>query len=215
MITTAALARRVLAGTLTLGLLAGCGGGEKPEALPSSTPAPDPTPSVYVVGGKGYSITFPEKPKHSKEEAKRGLKLTTDVYTLRTEDANFSVSRVSYAGHDVPSLRSALNSAAAQTGGRLTSSRTFTYRGEPGIQGTIKGTLKSDREAEVFIRYIVVDKKILIGLIYVPNTKPTKDTKRIRDAFLGSLKFETPKNDQAEAAEEDTGDADTGGPLPG
>jgi len=205
----------VLAGALTFGLVAGCTSDE-PEALPIPTvsPTPEPTPSTFIVGGKGYSITFPAKPTHSKEEAKRGLKLTTDVYTLRSDDANFSISRVSYAGHDAPSLRSALTSAANQTGGRLTSSRTYKYRGQPAIEGTIVGSLKSDREAEVSIRYVLVDDKILIGLIYVPNVKPTKATKKARDAFLDSLKFVTPPK----SADSSTEAPDTGaptGPLPG
>lgn len=190
--TATALARGLLAGALTLGLLAGCGDGEEPAALPSVTPEPSPEPTSYTVGGKNYSITFPGNPTRSKEQAKRGLKLTTDVYILRAEDANFSASRVSYAGNDAPSLRSALNSAASQTGGRLTSSRTFSYRGQPAIEGKIVGSLKSDREAEVTIRYVLVDAKILIGLIYVPNVKPTKTTRKTRDDFLNSLRYETP-----------------------
>jgi hypothetical protein len=212
--TAALFVRGVLAGALTLGALSACDTkGEAPEALPSATPTPAPQ-TEFVVGGKGYSITFPGKPTHSKEEAKRGLKLTTDVYTLRTEDANFSISRVSYAGHDAPSLRSALSSAANQTGGRLTSSRTYKFRGQPAIEGTVVGSLKSDREAEVTIRYVLVDDKILIGLIYVPNVKPTKATKKVRDAFLDSLRYQTPPKSADSSTE--APDTDTPvGPLPG
>lgn len=204
-----------LAGALALSGLSACTSDE-PDALPIPTvsPTPEPEPTSFTVGGKGYSITFPAKPVHSKEEAKRGLKLTTDVYILRSEDANFSISRVSYAGHDAPSLRSALTSAAQQTGGRLTSSRTYTYRGQPAIEGTIVGTLKSDREAEVTIRYFLVDGKILIGVIYVPNVKPTKATKKVRDAFLNSLTFTTPPK-SAESSTEATAAPGGSGPLPG
>lgn len=203
-----------LAGALTLGGLTACDTkGEPPEALPTATPAPTPQ-TAFVVGGKNYSITFPAKPTHSTEQAKRGLKLTTEVYTLRTDDANFSINRVSYAGHDAPSLREALTSAARQTGGRLTASRTFSYRGQPAIEGTIVGTLKSDREAAVTIRYILVDDKILIGVIYVPLVKPTKETKRVRDAFLDSLRYETPPKG-AEPAAEATDSPLGGGDLPG
>lgn len=204
------IAKGLLAGTLALGGLAACDDGEEAAPLPSFTPEASPEPSSYTVGGKNYSVTFPGAPKHSKEKAKRGLQLTTDVYILRTEDANFSVSRVSYAGHDSPSLRSALSSAASQTGGRLTSSRTFTYRGEPAIEGTIVGSLKSDREAEVKIRYVLVDGKILIGLIYVPNVKPTKATKKVRDDFLNSLRYETPPR----SAETDASDSDVSTEVP-
>jgi hypothetical protein len=215
--TAPAVSRRVftgaLAAVLVSGLLAACDTkGEAPEALPTDTPTPPQT--EFVVGGKGYSITFPGRPTHSKEQAKRGLKLTTDVYTLRTEDANFSISRVSYAGHEAPSLRTALSSAANQTGGRLTSSKTSTYKGQPAIEGKIVGSLKSDREAEVTIRYILVDNKILIGLIYVPNVKPTKATKQARDAFLNSLTFRTPPKSAEPAEEAPEAPTDTG-PLPG
>ncbi len=215
--TAPVLVRGLLAGALTLGLLGGCGGGEEPAALPSVTPEPSPEPTSFTVGGKNYSITFPGKPRRTKEQAKRGLKLTTDVYILRADDANYSISRVSYAGNDAPVLRSALTSAASQTGGRLTSSRTFTYRGQPAIEGSIVGSLKSDREAVVTARYILVDKQILIGLIYVPNTKPTKVTKKARDTWLNSLRYETPKTEPAESSSEaDPGDAaDLPGGLPG
>jgi hypothetical protein len=212
--TAAALARGLLAGTLALGLLAGCNKGEAPAALPPATPTPTPAPTSFTVGGRGYSITFPGRPKHSQEVAKRGLKLTTDVFILRADEANYSMSRVSYAGHAAPSLRSALTSAANQTGGRLTTSRTFTYRGQPAAEATIVGSLKSDREAEVVIRYILVDDKVLIGLIYVPNIKPTKETRKARDAFIDSLRFVTPKKP---AATDTTTDPTTGQPggLPG
>jgi hypothetical protein len=197
------MVRGLLAGVLTLGLLAACDGGEEAAPLPTFTPEAPAEPTSVTVGGKGYSVTFPGQPKHSKEKAKRGLQLTTDVYILRTEDADFSVSRVSYAGHDSPSLRAALSSAANQTDGRLTSSRTFKYRGQPAIEGTIVGSLKSDREAEVKIRYILVDDKVLIGLIYVPNVKPTKATKKVRDDFLDSLKYETPPKSAATTEDSD------------
>ncbi|HUR74103.1 MAG TPA: hypothetical protein VMZ00_07490 [Sporichthya sp.] len=214
--TASVLARGLLAGALMLGLLAGCNKGEAPAALPdlTATPTPTPGPTSFTVGGKGYSITFPGRPTHSTEQAKRGLRLTTDVYVLRTEDADFSLSRVSYAGHDAPSLRSALVSAASQTGGRLTSSRTYSYRGQPAIEGTIVGSLKSDREAAVTARYLLVDGKILIGIIYVPNVKPTRATKKVRDAFLDSLQFKTPPK-ESPAATEDSGDSAGTGPLPG
>jgi hypothetical protein len=204
----------VLASALTLGMAAGCDTkGEAPEPIPTATATPAPQ-TEFVVGGKNYSITFPGKPTHSTEVAKRGLKLTTEVYILRTEDANFSISRVSYAGHDAPSLRAALQSAASQTGGRLTTSRTYKYRGQPAIEGTIVGTLKSDREAAVTIRYILVDNKILIGLIYVPKVKATKSTKKVRDAWLESLKFQTPPKSAGENSTESTG-TETSAPLPG
>lgn len=208
--TAPVLVRGLLAAALSLGVLAGCDDGEAAAPLPVATPEPSPEPTSYTVGGKNYSITFPGKPKQSKEEAKRGLKLTTDVYILKSEDANYSISRVSYAGHDTPSLRSALSSAASQTGGRLTSSRTFTYRGQPAIEGKIVGTLKSDRDAEVFIRYVLVDSKILIGLIYVPNVKPTKATKKAREDFLNSLRYETPPK----SAASDSTDTDVSTEVP-
>lgn len=213
--TASLLVRGLLAGALTLGALAGCDDGEEAAPLPTFTPEVAPEATSVTVGGKGYSVTFPGQPKHSKEKAKRGLALTTDVYILRTEDANFSVSRVSYAGNPSPSLRAALTSAANQTDGRLTSSRTFKYRGQPAIEGTIVGSLKSDREAEVKIRYILVDSKILIGLIYVPNVKPTKATKKVRDDFLNSLTYETPPKNAA--SDETDSDVSTEVPptLPG
>lgn len=185
-----AVLRAVLAGALSLGLVAGCGDGEEPEALPISTPEPTPeAPTEFTAKGKGYSIVFPAKPRRTEEQAKSGLKLTYDVYTLRSEDADFSSSRVSYAGRGEPSLRAALNSAASQTGGRISTSRTFRYRGEPAIEGTIVGSLASDREARVTARYILVDGKFLFGLIYRQKAKATKESKRIRDAFFNSLRF--------------------------
>lgn len=188
--TPAVLVRGALAGALTLGLLAGCGEGEAPEALPSITPEPSPAaPAEFTAKGKNYSVVFPATPRHSKERAKSGLKLTYDVFTLRTEDADFSSSRVSYAGHGEPSLRAALNSAASQTGGRISTSRTFRYRGSPAIEGTIVGSLKSDREARVTARYILVDGKFLFGLIYRAKAKGTKESNRVRDAFFNSLRF--------------------------
>ena len=207
------IARSVLAGALTLGLLAGCDTkGAAPDPTPVFAPSPSPVPT-YTVGGKNYSITFPGRPKHSQERAKRGLRLTTDVFTLRAPDANFSMSRVSYAGHPSPSLRAALSSAASQTRGRLVSTRTYTYRGQPAIEGTIVGALASDREARVTIRYFLVDKQVLIGLIYVPNVKQTAKTKQVRDAFLESLRFTSPPK-SAPGATESTDSGDTG-PLPG
>jgi hypothetical protein len=190
---TAALGRGLLAGALTLGLLAGCSDGEEPEALPPAvTPEPSPEttePTTFTAEGKGYSIVFPARPTRSKEQAKSGLRLTYDVYTLRSEDADFSSSRVSYAGNRAPSLREALSSAARQTGGRLASTRTFSYRGQPAVEGTIVGSLASDREAQVTARYVLVDGKILFGLIYRSKVKPSKESKRVRDAFLNSLRF--------------------------
>lgn len=190
---TARAGRGLLAGVLTLGLLAGCGDGEEPEALPPVvTPEPSPEttePTTFTAEGKGYSVVFPGEPKRSKEQAKSGLRLTYDVYTLRSEDADFSSSRVSYAGNRAPSLREALASAARQTGGRLANTRTFTYRGQPAIEGTIVGSLASDREAQVTARYVLVDGKILFGLIYRSKVKATKATKRARDGFLNSLRF--------------------------
>ncbi len=189
----AVLVRAALAGALTLGLLSGCGGdGEEPEALPIATPEPSPEPTEFTAKGKNYSVVFPAKPRHTEERAKTGLKLTYDVFTLRSEDADFSSSRVSYAGRGEPSLRAALNSAASQTGGRISSSRTFTYRGEPAIEGTIVGSLASDREARVTARYVLVDGKFLFGLIYRQKAKASKENKRIRDAFLNSLRFTKP-----------------------
>ena len=186
----AVLLRGLLAGALTVGVLAGCGDGEEPEALPPiETPEASPEPTEYTAKGKNYSVVFPAEPKHTEERAKTGLKLTYDVYTLRTEDADFSSSRVSYARHGEPSLRAALNSAASQTGGRISTSRTFTYRGEPAIEGTIVGSLKSDREARVTARYVLVDGKFLFGLIYRQKAKATQESKRIRDAFFNSLRF--------------------------
>ncbi|GAA0633954.1 hypothetical protein GCM10009547_42460 [Sporichthya brevicatena] len=176
----------LLAGAL---LLTGCGEGEAPEALPSVTPEPSPTSTAFTAKGKGYSIVFPEAARNTKERAKTGLKLTYDVWTLRTENADFSSSRASYANHGKPNLRDALNSAARQTGGRITNSRTFTYRGSPAIEGTIVGALKSDREARVTARYILVDGKFLFGLIYRAKVKATAEMKQTRDAWLNSLRF--------------------------
>lgn len=188
-----ALVRGLLAGALTLGLLAGCSDGEEPEALPVTTPevSPEPTDSTFTAEGKGYSVVFPAEPKRTKEQAKTGLRLTYDVYLLRSEDADFSSSRVSYAGKGTPSLREALSSAARQTGGRLANTRTFKYRGQPAIAGTIVGSLASDREAQVTVRYVLVDGKILFGLIYRAKVKATRESKKVRDDFLNSLRFTT------------------------
>lgn len=190
---TAAPGRSLLAGALALGLLAGCSDGEAPEARPPAvTPEASPQttePTTFTAEGKGYSVVFPARPKRSTEQAKTGLRLTYDVYTLRGEDADFSSSRVSYAGNRAPSLREALASAARQTGGRLANTRTFSYRGQPAVEGTIVGSLASDREAQVTARYVLVDGKILFGLIYRSKVKPSKESKRARDAFLNSLRF--------------------------
>jgi hypothetical protein len=185
-----ALLRGLLAGALTLGLLAGCSDGEEPEALPVATPEPSVEPATsFTVEGKGYSVVFPAEPKRTKEQAKTGLRLTYDVHLLRSEDADFSSSRVSYAGKGTPSLRESLSSAARQTGGRLANTRTFSYRGSPAIEGTIVGSLASDREAQVTVRYVLVDRQILFGLIYRAKVKPTRQSKKVRDDFLNSLRF--------------------------
>lgn len=189
-----ALVRGLLSGALTLGLLAGCSDGEEPEALPIASPEASPEPpttSAFTAAGKGYSVVFPAEPKRTTEQAKTGLRLTYDVHLLRSEDADFSSSRVSYAGKGTPSLREALSSAARQTGGRLANTRTFTYRGEPAIEGTIVGSLASDREAQVTVRYVLVDGQILIGLIYRAKVKATRESKKVRDDFLNSLRFTT------------------------
>ena len=188
-----AFVRGLLAGALTVGLLAGCSDGEEPEALPIATPepSPEPTSTTFTARGKGYSVVFPAEPTRTREQAKTGLRLTYDVHLLRSEDADFSSSRVSYAGKGTPSLREALSSAARQTGGRLANTRTFSYRGEPAIEGTIVGSLASDREAAVTVRYVLVDDKILFGLIYRAKVKATKESKKVRDEFLNSLRFTT------------------------
>lgn len=190
-----ALVGGLLAGTLTLGLLAGCSDGEEPEARPVATPdasaepSPDPSATAFTAEGKGYSVVFPAEPRRSQEQAKTGLRLTYDVYLLRSDDADFSSSRVSYAGKGTPSLREALGAAARQTGGRLANTRTFSYRGQPAIEGTIVGSLASDREAQVTVRYVLVDGKILFGLIYRAKVKATRESKKVRDDFLNSLRF--------------------------
>ena len=190
--TPSPLVRGLLAGALALSLLAGCGDGEEPEALPAGPPdaAPEATEATtFTAKGKGYSVVFPAQARRSTEQAKTGLRLTYDVFTLRSENADFSSSRVSYAGYRAPSLREALTSAARQTGGRLSASRTFRYRGEPAIEGTVVGSLASDREAEVTARYVLVDGKILFGLIYRSKVKPNRESSKVRDAFLNSLRF--------------------------
>jgi len=189
------LGRYLLAGALTLGPLSGCGDGEEPEALPTVTPeaSPEPAepaePTTFTAKGKGYTVVFPARARRSTERAKTGLRLTYEVFLLRTEDADFSSSRVSYAGNPAPSLRETLSSAARQTGGRLANTRTFSYRGQPAIEGTIVGSLASDREAQVTARYVLVDGKILFGLIYRAKVKATRESKKVRDTFLNSLRF--------------------------
>lgn len=180
----------VCAAALVLGLLAGCGGGEKPEVAPPPAVTATPTPKAgpVVIKGSDFTVTMPGKAKKSKEQPKTRPRLTYTVWTYQSPSAAYSISRVAYPSSIAPNLSAALSAAAKQTGGQIATSRSLRYRKEPAREAAVVGALRSDKEATVFLRYVLVG-RVMYGLIFYSKEKGAKKAKQQFDDFVGSLTF--------------------------
>lgn len=187
-------ARAALAAALTLGLLAGCGGGDEPDAAPEPTPTVTATPTATTaqVKGKGFTVTMPGKPKKTQEKPKSGpaRKLTYDVWTYSSEERTYSINRVAYPSSiPVPSLSSLFSTTVRTSDGKVKSSRSFRYRGEQAYEGTFTGALKSDVEATVYARYVRVG-RVVYGLVFFSESGGRKAAEKAYDAYVDSLRFQ-------------------------
>lgn len=59
----------------------------------------------------------------------------------------------------------------------------------PAREVAIIGTLRSDKEATVFARYVLVG-RVLYGMIFYSKERGAKKAKKQFDAFVGSLTFD-------------------------
>lgn len=165
-----------------------------PEA--SAGPSSSSTPTVgspigssttgIVVRGNGFTIRLPGDPEKSNASAKGNI--TFDIYRYEAPDAIYTVTRGSYPKMGtLPLLKEALDSAAGQAGGKVATSKTFKYKHQPTIEGSISGVELDGKEVYIFARYVVVN-RVMYGLLFVDKGGSSSSNAAFK-TFVESLTF--------------------------
>ncbi len=176
--------------------------GETPEPTPTPTPASSstdgeataapsatPAPGGVEVQGNGITFRLPGEPERFTQTGKAGsTSITFDIFRYEAAAEVYTVTRGHYPKvGTLPTLKEALETSAKQAGGKIATSRTFTYKKKPAIEGTIVGVKDKGKEVTIFARYVVVD-RVMYGLLFLDRGGSAGPTSAFL-TFVNSVEF--------------------------